>query len=230
MFPKSFSSINSESDGRSPLVPAVVLALLVAWGAWFLWVPVSIYETSEHARIEVARAAHPVDSPVLGRVVAIPGLALGRMLKAGDVLIEVDSEGQRLELAEVEAKIAGLGPQLEAVKRQAELEQAGISAEQSRGRFATKEARSRYKEARIVALLAKEEAERSARLLAAGSVPEAEAGRRRANSDRQRAAAAAVGAELRKLGSAALTSESDRRTRVVALEREIAALEAQLAS
>lgn len=229
MFPKSFSSINSESDGRSPLVPGVVLALLAAWGVWFLLVPVSIYESSERARIEVARSAHPVDSPVLGRVVAIPGLVLGRNVQAGEVLVEVDCEAQRLELAEVQARIAGLGPQLEATKRQAELELAGIEAEMSRGRFATKEAKSRYREARIMAVLAKEEAERSARLLAAGTVPEAEAGRRRANSDRQRAAAAAVAAEFRKLGSAALASESDRRARVAALEREAATLESELA-
>jgi len=87
-----------ESDrfhGWSAIV--VAAGLLGAWTAWFLLARVPLYETSSVARIEAADAAHPVDAQIAGRAVRV-NLVVGARVRAGDVLVELDADGERLAL------------------------------------------------------------------------------------------------------------------------------------
>jgi membrane fusion protein (multidrug efflux system) len=92
----------------------LALGLLGAWAAWFLGAEVGLYALSTSARIEMSQAAHPVDAPVAGRVI-VSHLVLGREVQSGEVLVELDATAQQLQLAEEQARLRALAPQLEAL-------------------------------------------------------------------------------------------------------------------
>ncbi len=107
-FPASSRHLAYERVRRSALGLALVAALLAAWVGWFFGTKVAVYETSETARLQVGRAAHPVDAPVPGRIVAIR-MVLGAEVREGDPLVELDSEPPRLEREEARAARRTLG-------------------------------------------------------------------------------------------------------------------------
>jgi multidrug resistance efflux pump len=66
----------------------VAAALLGIWGAWCCLARLAVYAVTDTARLEVERAAHPLETPVDGRVVATR-LALGREVQEGEELVEL---------------------------------------------------------------------------------------------------------------------------------------------
>src|SRR5207248_10350170 len=85
--------------------------------AWFLAARVAVYEVGENARLEVQAAAHTVAAQVDGRVLATH-LAIGRDVRAGEVLVVLDAEQERLALQERRARRDGLVAKLEARRQQ----------------------------------------------------------------------------------------------------------------
>ena len=118
------------------------MLVLVAWGAWFGRAHLSVYATSESARLEVTRATHPVDAPLGGRVVNL-NLALDQMVHEGDVLVQLDDQAQTLALAEAKAKASGLGPQLDATRAQIDAEQKAMGDLSGQSRAAAGEQAAR---------------------------------------------------------------------------------------
>ena len=95
MFSRVARSLDASS--RPALLSALFgVVLLGAWLAWFLGARVALYEISRTARVEVETASHEVDAPVAGRVVK-SALALGRLVNAGDLLLELEADRYRLE-------------------------------------------------------------------------------------------------------------------------------------
>ena len=88
------------------------LVLFVAWLAWFFLARVTVYEVSKAARLEVDQAAFPVQAQVSGRVVRMPA-RLDQRVCPEDVLLELDSAPQQLELARARTQLEALGPQIE---------------------------------------------------------------------------------------------------------------------
>ena len=228
MFRRTFQTIDGETDGRSPWILLLAGALLAGWLYWFVRVPVSLVETSTTARVEVANASYDIDTPVAGKV-AVTNLTLGRVVAIGDVLLELDAEGLRLELAEASAKEAAYGPQLAAVGHEVDAELGALRAEGGRDVSSLEEARNRYREADIGAKLASSEAARLAKLYDAKSISEAEYQRGKAEAERRQAAASALSAEGRKLAGQASSGKSDRKVRIASLERTEATLRGELA-
>ena len=103
-FSRSLRSLESDGFRRSFWALALVVLLLSASCGWFLLARVAVYESSERARLEVARAAHPVAAAVGGRVMATH-FALGQRVKVGDLLVELESEGERLQLEEERSRL-----------------------------------------------------------------------------------------------------------------------------
>src|SRR5690349_4154105 len=87
---------------RWPLLGLAVAGLvLLAWLAWFVGASVTLYEVSQHARLEAGAAAREV-SPVQGGRLVVSRLVIGRRVAAGEVLVELDATAQRLRLADAE--------------------------------------------------------------------------------------------------------------------------------
>src|SRR5512143_3549346 len=103
-FSRSLRSLEADAF-RGSVWGLIVLALLLAVGlGWFLFARISLYETTTQARLEVDRASHPVGAPVAGKIIAAH-LALGREVQAGDLLLELESEGARLRREEDNARL-----------------------------------------------------------------------------------------------------------------------------
>jgi membrane fusion protein (multidrug efflux system) len=228
-FSRTFRSLDAETEGRARLTMVGAALILGAWGAWFFLAKLSVYVTSDTARLEVRRATHPIDAPVAGRVVKL-NVELDQEIHEGDILVELDPETQQLDLAEARAKAGGLGPQVAAIRQQIAAEERALTDLERQSHAAIDEVKSRVKEAQIAARLSLQEAERLEKLHKSGSIAEIEAIRARGEADKQAAVVSALRAQLIKLQHEFHTSRDDRRTRVAGLAREASRLDADLGS
>ncbi len=105
-FPRTLRWLRRDASERSLWMPLALALLLAAWLAWSFLARVTVYAVSDAARLEVATAAFPIESPVEGRVTATH-VVLGAEVRAGDALLELDAEPLRLEMRELEAKREG---------------------------------------------------------------------------------------------------------------------------
>ncbi|WP_394829656.1 HlyD family secretion protein [Pendulispora albinea] len=226
-FARTFRAIDGDSASRSHLAALVAILVLAAWTVWLFAAHLSIYETSEAARLEVVRAAHPFDAPIAGRVVKAT-IALDRDVREGDVLIELDAEPQRLALGEAKAKADSIAPTLAATRAELTAEKQALAHFRSQGKASLDEAESRVEEARIAEVLARDELGRVEHLQKTGAVAEIDAVRSKADAERKRATEAALRAQQSKIEREWMTGQSDRGTRIAALQLDAVRLEAEL--
>ena len=124
-----------------------VALLLGLWIIWLTFARIALYEVADTARIEVNQAAHPVEASVGGRIVAA-NLIVGREARIGDVLIELDAEGERLQLEEQRTTLASLQPQIKALRDEIVAEEKVQGGGQQSESTGVDEARVRYEEAK----------------------------------------------------------------------------------
>ena len=70
MFATTQRTLEADGFGARRWECSSSFGLLSAWGAWFLGAEVTLYAVSNSARLEISQAAHPVEAPVAGRVIA----------------------------------------------------------------------------------------------------------------------------------------------------------------
>src|SRR6516165_2946810 len=97
-FSRTLRSLGSDRS-RFWIVDLIVGGIVVAWAAWFLLADVAVYEVSEKARLEVESAAHAIAAPVAGKIIQTQ-LTIGRTVRAGEVLLVLDSEAEHLAVTE----------------------------------------------------------------------------------------------------------------------------------
>lgn len=88
--------------GRFVLMAALPLAMVVGGG--YFWVTGGRYQETENANLRQARVI--IASEAAGRIIKVD-VADNTMVKAGDVLFEVDPEPYRIALAQGDAALAG---------------------------------------------------------------------------------------------------------------------------
>ena len=217
-----------EAEGRRAWLPAVIAGcLLIGWVTWFLVARIVLYETSAAARLEVAAAVHPVDARVDGRTARV-NLSVGERVRAGDVLVELDADAERLAVAEARTRLDALTPEMEAVRREIAAEARAIAEEQRAATVAREEQRALVREAEAGLDLSVEEAGRLSQLRAKGVVSEVDDARARADVRRRRAAADAAVATLARIEQDQKTRESDRLVRIQRLRGTLSRLEGEL--
>ena len=224
-FSRSLRAIESErTRGWRPV--AVALALLAAWGGWFLFAWIPLYETSSAARIEAVAAAHPVDARMPGRAIRV-NLLVGSRVRAGDVLVELEADAEQLARDEARARVTALDPEIDAVRREIAAEERAITDEQQTAVVARNEQQAILREAQSAAGLAAEEARRIALLRIDGIVPEVEETRARAAVEQRRASADAAAAALARIEQEQKMHESDRLVRIQRLRGTQSRLEGE---
>lgn len=226
-FPRTTRSLAGESPVVIRVTLVCALLLLGAWCSWLAFARVPLYESSSSARLEVVRATHPVETSVQGRVTETR-VALDAVVAEGDVLVRIDSSREALALEEARTKIGGVAPQLDALRKQVEAERRALGAYRAQLSADLVEAQSLVNEAEIMARAGKLEAQRSDALFAENLVSDADRQRAHAEAERRSAAAATARAQLEKLRRQSSTGAEDRQSRIVALDREVAGLAAQL--
>ncbi|APR85660.1 Membrane fusion component of tripartite multidrug resistance system [Minicystis rosea] len=228
-FSQSLRALAVDRPRRSLWTAALAAVLLGGWLAWFFAAEVIVYETAETARIEVDRAAHTIDAPVAGRV-KTSALELGREVEAGQVVVELDAELEQRRLAEERARLATLGPQIDALRRQLAAEEQVLRDARRASDSAIEEGRARRAEGDHAAALAQEEAKRAAQMFDGGALTEIELLRARTEAEKRRAAVTALALDVDRLAGEQRTRESEARSRIESLGRQIAELDGQKAT
>jgi multidrug resistance efflux pump len=228
-FGRASLALRADRALGSATVLIVGFVLLAAWAIWALSAKVTRYEASDNARLEVNSSAYPVEANVTGMLVS-SSLVLGREVKAGEVLAELDSDNQRFTLEEQQAHLATLQPQIAALRAQISAESAGRADDRRVLGFSAEAARAQYEEAQTEAQLAAQEAERATRLHAEGILSDADTQRAQANAQSKRESAENLRIAASRLEPELQVHERDRDVRVKQILVDIAKLEGDAAT
>lgn len=225
-FPRTLGRLSSEGRGPRTLAIAVALILLAAWTAWLFGARIALYAVSSSARLEVDASPYPVEAPVSGRVVSTT-LTMGRAVRAGDVLVELDVRAQNLSVGEEQARIEGISGQI--ARLQAELieQRKARATERAAAEIAQREARARYQEAVAASEFADNAEARTQALADKGLIERAELIRVQSEAKQKRAAAEALKLTEERLIAEERHRDTAHRITVERLEGEIGSLEAQ---
>ena len=225
-FTRAVRSLEADGFRRSIFGLLLVAVLLGAWTTWFLRAHVARYEVTNEARFEVDQAAYLLQAPASGRAVA-SRLVLGAMVKAGDVLVELDANPQRLQLAQARAHLATLAPEIEARRQETTAEEGARAAEQQAAGAAQDQARAQVRESQARAAFTAEDEERLKQLYQSGLVAQREYARGKADAKGSGAAVEGLQLALTRMEREQHTRDSEREVRLRRIGQEITTLESQ---
>jgi multidrug resistance efflux pump len=225
-FSLTFSRLLADRGRPAAWTLLTALLLLGAWCWWATQVPVTLYEVSSTARVELDAATYPIQSPLLGRVVDTR-LRVGQVVRQGEVLVEIDAMRDRLQLRQEQVRAQGLTPELERLRAQIAAEQDARAQEQSTARLSAEEAANRIREAETMAMAAEVELTRTRALVGQNLSPRRDLDKAEAEASRLRAAVATFESAARRVPQEQATRNRERDVRLQRLYSEIAKLEAE---
>jgi multidrug resistance efflux pump len=228
-FSRTVRSLKNDSHKRSLWGLFFGVALLGGWGAWMFFSEVKVYSSTDKARLEVEGGVYSLEAFGSGRVIT-SNLSLGKQVKKGELLVELDSESQRLQLAEAEKSLAALPGQLSSKEEEIKAIEKGVSSGGSDIAAAKEEAKARYEEARIAADSAEVEMKRIKGLFEKGIQTEAEYLAAKTKFDQAKANANTLKAAIKTAASGAGVQKSDRAARIASLQGEIERLKGDISS
>jgi multidrug resistance efflux pump len=205
------------------------LILLSGWGAWMFLTKVSVYSSSDRVRLEVDTGVYSIEAFGSGRVIA-SNLVLGKQVKAGELLVELDDTSQRLELDAAEKSLASLPGQLGSKEDEVAALIKGGSAIKGDRQTAVAEAKARYEEARLAAEAAEREEKLAKDLFQQGINSETEYQAKKNFADQARARARTAKASIKTAGSGASLQGSDKDAQIASLQGEIERLKGDIAT
>lgn len=186
-FSRTTRALRADRGLGGRLAVWAALLCLLLWALWLGLGRVTVYEVSKTAHVEVTSASRDVSPIQKGRLVA-SGLFIGRRVRAGEVLAELDSEPQKLRLAEAEARLAAFPARIGGLRRQlAASEDAQAGAGRARS-AAIAAARARTREAQASSDFDRNLAQRQRADAESGGTAPVEA--ERSEAEARRAAAA----------------------------------------
>jgi multidrug resistance efflux pump len=217
-----------EADGSSGWLLNLVAvgAILAAWAAWFVFARVVVYQVSDQARLETVSRVHPMDAAVSGLIVET-NLELGHSVHIGDVLIELESKSQRLELGEQRAKLAALAPELKSLRGEIVAEEKALANGRDAGHWLLEQARARNLRAAKVAEIASDIANRYGFLLKAQVGAEVQYLRAFSEAQEAQAAADAARLEVSRVQKDLQSQEADRLAHIAELNLQASQLEGE---
>jgi membrane fusion protein (multidrug efflux system) len=202
------------------------MATLAAWWCWAVFAQISLYAVSTDARVELDGATYPLGTPFTGRIVTA-NLRVGQSVRRGDLLVEIDSTSEQLQLREQEVQIDGLDPQIARLQTQIVAEDSAGTAEERGTHLSRGEAESRVREADMPAHFAEQELARMRTLYAQQLVSTRDMEKAQSEAGRLRSAAAALQAAADQVPQAQTARNRARDVRIARLRGEIATLAAQ---
>lgn len=208
---------------------AVAITLTIAWLVWAFKAVVVRYEVSDSARLEVDVAPYPIEAQIAGKLIA-SRLVLGQEVRAGEVLVELESRSEQLSLNQERIHRALLAPQLAALRSEVSSDEQGNAAERAAVTVAVGGAEAQRRQAETQAALAEEEAARANRLRNEGLIPEAEARRANADAQSKRAAVESMKASVARLEPELQIRRRDREATAAETRADIARLESEAAT
>jgi membrane fusion protein (multidrug efflux system) len=226
-FSRTLRSLKADSSRPRTVAVAAALLLLGAWAAWFLLGRVAVYEVTDRARLEVEIAAHPVEARVEGQVVETK-LTLGREVRRGEVLVELDAETEKLALDQARTRLEGFRARLEALRAEIRSAKEAAAAHEKAGAVAVQESRARIAAAEASAELAESKAKSEEALHRDGSTSDEALREAKADAKSKRATAQALGLSTTLLGETLTAQRLDRESEIAKLESERVDIEGKM--
>jgi multidrug resistance efflux pump len=225
-FERTWRALDADSTGPRTLGIGLAGLLLGGWLAWFAGGQVKVYEVSDKTSLEAAAAAHPVATRIDGRVVNAR-LELGRRVKTGEVLVELDAEAERLALARNAAHLASFKAQAAALRPEIEAREAGLAAYRGAKTLLVAESHANAEEAMAQTRFAESQAATRQLLASRKFVSEEIVHEAEAKAEAGHAAVRARDANTGRMGREAEVEIADRRADIAGLQRQLADLEGQ---
>jgi multidrug resistance efflux pump len=207
-------------------LPVILMAL---WCAWMYLAHVSVYATTDQARIEVAQTAFIVQAPVSGRVV-LSHLSLGDRVTRGSVLVELEAEPEQLLVDQEKSHKETLETQIASLHRQISTEQATLVSERGAADAATQEARANLAKAEEAATFSKKESDQKVLLLADGLTSKLDAERFASEYKERSSELAAARQAVARAERQTAMQGGERLVRIEALQKEMAEVQGELAA
>jgi multidrug resistance efflux pump len=228
-FSRTVRALKNDGQKRSLWGLFFGLVLLGGWGAWMFLTKVSVYSSSDRVRLEVDTGVYSIEAFGSGRVIT-SNLILGKQVKAGDLLVELDDTSQRLELDAAEKSLASLPGQLSSKENEVAALIKGGSAIKGDRQTAIAEAKARYEEARLAAEAAESEERLAKDLFQKGINSETEYQAKKNLADQARARARTAKASIKTAGSGASLQGSNKDAQIASLQGEIERLKGDIAT
>ena len=228
-FSRTVRALKNDGQRRSLWGLFFGLVLLGGWSAWMFLTEVSVYSSSDRVRLEVDSGVYSIEAFGSGRVIA-SNLVLGKQVKAGELLVELDDTSQQLELDAAEKALASIPGQLDSKEDEVAALIKGGSAIKGDRRTAIEEAKARYEEARLSAEAAEREERLAKDLFQKGINSETEYQAKKNLADQARARAQTAKAAIKTAGSGASLQGSDKEAQIASLQGEIERLKGDIAT
>ncbi|MCB9717493.1 MAG: HlyD family efflux transporter periplasmic adaptor subunit [Myxococcales bacterium] len=192
---------------------------LLLWGAWAVLARVTLREAGLGGRLESIHAAHEVDAPINGTVARMT-TELGREVRAGDVLIELEAGRAEASRLQAEVRRDALVAQLEAITIEIDAAEGVVESINAGSSFAVAEADAERQRAVEEARWAREQASRLQELAEAGVSPLEAQEQASSEAAAWRSEARAAALAKRRIAGEARTREADAAVRLESLRRE----------
>lgn len=123
-FDQTMRALRADRSRGAWLIGGVTVTMALGWLLWMSFAAVPVFESSNHARLEVLPPPNHLGALVAGRVIRVE-LQVGRRVATGEVLVELDAAPQKVELQRALDQLKALEPELASLDRE-------IAAEQTR--------------------------------------------------------------------------------------------------
>ncbi len=225
-FAKTFARLLSDRGRHSRWMLVIGLLVLGGWCSWAARAHLTLYAVSSDARVELDAATYPIQSPLLGRVIEAH-LRVGQIVQRGDVLVEIDSAPEELQVRQEGVRAQGLELEMTRLRSQVTAEESARTQERESAHLSIEEADSRVREAAAASKYADAEFSREQKLQQAGLIAPRELEKADAEARRLRAAMETLESAARRLPPEQATRDRERDVRIQHLYSEIATLDAE---
>jgi len=202
---------------------ATILLIALVLGSWFIWLVrarVSVYAVSEAARVEISSPSVAIQSVYAGRI-SRAELSLGRRVKKGDVLVELDANLQRLQLKEEESQGSSIQAEINALQNQMTVQRTTSRKEERAAQIALDEARAKLQEGSAAAAFAAAQVERFATLDREGLLAHGDLARARSDQEQAKANLDGLRLEIGRQQRELLIQKGESESRIQDLGRQI---------
>jgi multidrug resistance efflux pump len=226
-FKKTLAFLSSEERTRSWRLVAATTLLVSAWGLWLGGSKTTVYAVSDEGRLLAAGAASPVQTSVPG-VVTATDVVLGAEVKAGAVLVELDTSAERLRREEEDARRQGLMQTVQNLELIIEAERGLAGATARVGATRVSSAAARARSAATVAALAKEQDAAIRRLQEASLISGIDALKAAEELQRKRGQVTINNSETALVAADNERTRQETEVRLLTLRREVAEMRSKV--
>lgn len=228
-FERTWRALRRDSFAAHAWIIGIATALVATWCVWFGLARISVFETTDRASLEVEAQGYPVAARIDGRVLRTV-LELGRVVQAGEVVVELDSGPEQMALSESRARTASLRTQIGALSQELVSERAGLAAQERLQTAQGEEAQARIHEAEARANFAERQVETRRALRSRNFISDEAVNQAQSESLARMAIQRATESDAARVAHQAQMDLVDRRTRIARLERTRTELKGDLAA